>query len=107
MKRMIVSALIVFVLFVSASAHAAVRYILPEGFYYNEDGYIVTPEGQVCENIWDAGLEELSWSTTNIDREYMAKLGDGRADILLLCGAAVVAVSGAVFAHRKAKHAAA
>jgi len=121
MKRVVLSILIVFMLLASVHACAdEVRYILPEGFYYNEDGHIVTPAGNVYESIWDDDLNfVLEWYGRYNDREYMDKymradefgnpirMGDGRADVLLLCGAAVIAVSGAVFAHRKAKHAAA
>ncbi|MBE5765846.1 MAG: hypothetical protein E7335_01535 [Clostridiales bacterium] len=110
--------LVAFVLFASVSACAdEVRYILPEGFYYNEDGYIVTSSGNVYESWWDEGLSSVrTWFDHYNDKEYMDKymrvdefgnpirMGDGRADILLLCGAAVIAVSGAAFAHRKAKH---
>jgi len=121
MKRIIISILIVFLLFTCISACAdEVRYILPEGFHYNEDGHIVTSSGRVYESWWDEGLSSVrTWFDHYNDREYMDKymradefgnpirLGDNGMNLLLLCGAAVIAVSGAVFAHRKAKHAAA
>ncbi len=120
MKKMIVGVLVAFVLLTSTVCADEVRYILPDGFYYNEDGHIVTCSGNVYESWWDEGLSSVrTWFDHYNDKEYMDKymradefgnpirMGDGSADILLLCGAAVVAVSGAVFAHRKAKHAAA
>jgi len=119
MKKVVIGLLISLILLSSISAYAdEVRYILPEGFYYNEDGHIVTPTGNVYESIWDDDLNfVLEWYGRYNDREYMDKymradefgnpirLGDNGASLLLLCGAAVIAVSGAVFAHKKAKHA--
>ena len=120
MKKMIVGVLVAFVLFTSTVCADEYRYVLPDWLHYNEAGQIVTNSGKVYDSIWDDDLMfVLSWDTRYGDREYMDKymradefgnpirMGDGSADILLLCGAAVVAVSGAVFARRKAKHAAA
>ena len=114
MKKLLI--LIMLLILCATTASAEPRYKLPDGWSYNDDGQIVSPQGETYNSVWEFDclwqLNFIHWGWG--DKEWMktqeigatAGLVDNSSCVALLVGAGALALVGAAFAHKKATNAA-